>query len=94
MKRFTAVHGNYTFSLTVNEKPDKVEMTPHCTPSLDRLDLEARKALAEFLMPILEKYDSDPRPTVMFNPLYGQTMTIWGDADNSIGIVTQDNKGN
>lgn len=40
-----------------------------------------------WLFPILERYDSDPRPFIMENPTTGEVATIYGDSSNHLAII-------
>jgi len=43
--------------------------------------------LSDWLLHILEKYDTDKRPIVMDNPTTGEIATVFGDASSSFVCV-------
>lgn len=92
--KFTKQFGKYTFTATIVEKPDRVEFTTTCVPSLNWRDVKTIRGYQEFLMPLMEKYDTDPRPTVLFDALSGQTITTYGDGNNSFGFMKIDHSKN
>lgn len=73
-----------TVALTVTEHDDRIEFglkfsavgSNFCdTPQLQK-----------WLHSIFEKYDSDPRPSIMVHPGTGEKVTLWGDAKHCVGI--------
>jgi len=93
MKKFkySKMIGPHRVEVEFIERKDMVEFSIKCHPFLKEGDIETMERYKEFLLPLLEKYDSDPRPTRMIHPISGQVLTVIGNADDSIGIITPGN---
>ena len=68
----------------LTEHPDRIEVTVHFSKIGDFGDVAE---LEQWLTPIYERYDNDPRPVVSIHPRTGETAVVWGDANNSIGMI-------
>lgn len=82
-----------THIIKLPKRTGKVEVVEEPTRILIKLRFDKYGAFgdeAEFenwLLPILEKYDSDKRPLVMDNPKTGEVATVFGDANYSMAVV-------
>lgn len=77
-------------SLEVTEQPDRIIL---------RLRFDKYGALGDdaelenWMRPIFEAYEADPRPFVLDHPGTGQVATIWGDRDQSVlAVFTPDSR--
>lgn len=43
--------------------------------------------LQRLIMPLISKYDSDPRPIQMVHPITGEQATIFGDEKSHVAII-------
>lgn len=73
-----------TITVEITEEPSRVVVKLRTDKYQDLGD---GVELQKWMLPILEKYDSDPRPLVFAYPLTGQTATVFGDANHSVVLV-------
>lgn len=70
--------------LEVIEEPTRIVMKIRFDKYGDFGDLDEVK---KWLWPIMEKYEADPRPMIMDNPMTGERVTVMGDASNFVALI-------
>lgn len=71
-------------TLTLKEEKDRVEVYIKAEKGM-RGDHTAE--LEKCVIPILEKYDTDPRPFKFKHPVSGETALVFGDKDRHICFI-------
>lgn len=78
---------NHSITLRITEEPKRILIQFTMDPPEKVAKITIQK-MQEWALPILAKYDSDPRPNVMENTYTGEVSTTFGDANNAFTIIT------
>lgn len=85
----TLLAGPSRFTVTVQETPQVVNFIWRLEGP--PLSLEQVPLVEQWALPILARYDSDPRPCYVRNAFTGEQAMIFGDGRNAVGLVVAKN---
>lgn len=71
--------------MILEEKPDRIEVSWKLPDGL--IDPKDMPEFQKVFEPLLQKYDTDPRPTHIVHPVSGEHAFIYGNTEDSIGII-------